>query len=360
MLFGYSIAATSENWLHESMIAAVEKVHSLVDEGKRMPKWPNIFPDAYRERLSGRKGLAKRLAVYTKAIKSLSSADRELVLQALSTQNRISELLSRQCDCMDLEELPMASREPIKNLFTFAFGLLTDYGVRQRQYKALCETIPARICPFCGCEGLDAPGAPQEDLDHYIPRSKYPFAAANLRNLAPMGGRCNASYKHMQDPLRGTDGRRRIACDPYLTDGISISLNNSIVDDFAVDRIISEWVIDFQPTNEAIESWEEIFHIRERWKRDILDEPTFNQWLGDFRNYCRSAAFRFTADNDVTEAIDRYEQYLSGCGFRDRSFLKAAVFRFISIRCAQGCQRLLPLLRDLTGVPQPQNAPLPI
>ncbi|MCF7538032.1 hypothetical protein [Pseudomonas petrae] len=354
MLFGYPVAVTAENWLHDCLIVAVKRVHELVTAGKRMPSWPRLFPEAYRDRLSGRKGLEKRLKAYTTAIKTLNAAERQSVLEAVEAQNKISDLLIRRCDCEELANLPERIREPAKDLFTFAFGLLTDYEIRQRQYLALCNSIPARVCPFCGCEGLDAPGAPQEDLDHYIPRSKYPFAAANLRNLAPMGGRCNASYKHIQDPLRANDGRRRAACDPYHTAGVGISLSNSVVDEMTPGPIVSDWVIEFLPTNEAIETWDEIFHIKERWTRDVLDERTFNQWLGDFRNYCFTATLQITGDGDVLRAVSRYEEYLTGCGFSDRAFLKAAVFRFLLRRCSVGCQRLLPMLRDLTGAPQPR------
>lgn len=353
MLFGYPVVVTAENWLHDSILAAVKRIHELIEDGARMPRWPKILPEAYRDKLSGRKGLAQRLKAYSGAIRSLGSDERQSLLRALEAQNRISELLCRQCDCEELTDLPAAAQKPVKALFTFAFGLLTEYGVRQRQYRDLCERIPARICPFCGCEGLDAPGAPQEDLDHYIPRSKYPFAAANLRNLAPMGGRCNATYKRAQDPLRRIDGLRRVACDPYGATGVRVSLNNSIVDELTPGSIVSNWIIEFLPVGEEVETWDEIFHIRERWRRDVLDDSTFNQWLGDFRNYCLTAALQFAGDGDVVNAVSRYEQYLSGCGFSDRSFLKAAVFRFLLYRCATGCQRLLPILRDLTGAPQP-------
>ncbi|WP_418126184.1 hypothetical protein [Variovorax sp. 160MFSha2.1] len=353
MLFPYPAAATADNWLHDVVLAAVKAVHKLVDDGEPMPEWPNILMVDYRDKLLGRSGLAERFITYEQAVRALDPAGRQLLFNAIDAQNKISALLAGQCDCAELAELPAGTREPAKALFTFAFELLTSFEIRQRQYELLCKVIPARICPFCGCEGLDAPGAPQEDLDHYIPRSKYPFAAANLRNLAPMGGRCNSAYKKTQDPLRRATGERRLAIDPFDTQGISVSLDNSIVDEETAGPIISAWVIDLLPSGEAVDTWNEIFHIRERWTRDVLDERTFMQWLGDFRNYCMTAALQFTGDNDVMDAVQRYEQYLTGQGFRDRAFLKAAVFRFLVRRCAAGCQRLLPILRDLTGSPPP-------
>lgn len=353
MLFGYPVEVTAENWLHESIIAAVLDIHALVDEGKKMPIWPKILPDAYREKLKKRTGLKDRLSSYASVLRKLSAIERQQILNALVAQNRIPELLSSQCDCEDIGDLPKAIREPILSLFTFVFGLLTEYEVRQRQYAALCTKIPARVCPFCGCEMFEAPGAPQEDLDHYIPRSKYPFAAANLRNLPPMGGRCNKRYKQAQDPLRRANGLRRRACDPYSAVGVTVSLDNSLVDEVTAGPVVAEWMIEFDPTNEVVETWDEVFHIKERWSRDVLDQTTFNQWLGDFRNYCLTAGLQISNDTDVRDAVERYEQYVSGSGFREQAFLKAAVFRFLLRRCALGCQRLVPLLRDLVGVPQP-------
>ncbi|MCE9658080.1 MAG: hypothetical protein K8R60_05935 [Burkholderiales bacterium] len=354
MLFSYPVSAAGENWLHECMVTAVKTVHALVDEGKPLPRWPTIIPEAHRKQLSSRTGLRDRFAAYAEAIRALSQAHRSSVLEALDAQNKIRELLARQSDCAELVDLPLAVREPAKALFTFGFDLLTPFEIRQHQYRALCALIPVRVCPFCGCEGLDAPGAPQEDLDHYIPRSKYPFAAANLRNLAPMGGRCNSAYKKTQDPLRRATGERRLAFDPYDTAGLTISVDNSLVDELTAGPVVSDWVIEFVPAGEAVDTWDEIFHIRERWRRDVLDEQTFRQWLGEFRNYCLTSALQFAGDGDVVVAVQRYEQYLAGCGLGDRAFLKAAVFRFLLRRCAVGCQRLFPILTDLTGAPQPQ------
>jgi len=354
MLFSYPVAAAAENWLHECLVAAVKTTHDLIDHGEQLPTWPGIIPEAHHGKLTRRRGLRDCFADYAKAIKKLSTAERKSVLEALAAQNRIQELLVRQCDCVELLDLPPGVREPTKALFTFGFALLTPFEIRQRQYEVLCESIPVRVCPFCGCEGLAAPGAPQEDFDHYIPRSKYPFAAANLRNLAPMGGRCNSSYKKTQDPLRRASGERRLAFDPYDTAGLSISFDNSVVDEQSTGPVVLNWVIEFLPAGEAVDTWDEIFHVRERWKRDELDKKTFEQWLWDFRNYCVTAALQIAGDGDVVDAVRRYEQYLSGCGFRDKAFLKAAVFRFLVRRCDAGCKRLWPILRNLTGAPEPQ------
>lgn len=353
MLFGYPIEATAENWLHDSVIAAVEKIHEFVEDGKNMPVWPDILPVAYRDKLENRPALQERLSSYDAALRNLTVAERKQTLDTLGAQNRITELLNCQCNCQAVAQLPLAIREPILSLFTFVFGLLTAYEVRQRQYVALYNSIPAKICPFCGCEGLEAPSQPQEDFDHYLPRSKYPFAAANLRNLAPMGGKCNATYKRTQDPLHHTNGQRRLAFDPYSSISIGISLDGSVVDEAAAGPIVTKWMIDFYPDNEAVETWDEIFHVRERWTNNLLRTHAFSHWLESFRNFCRLANLNIADDESVMEAIKRYAELQTGIGFDDKAFLKAAFFNFLHRRCIDGSPRLLPILRDVAGAPQP-------
>ena len=84
------------------------------------------------------------------------------------------------------------------------------------------------MCPFCALEYFDAPGAPREDLDHYLAVSRYPFAAANLRNLTPMGMKCNERHKGDGDILRDEAGNRRQSFDPYVERELQVSVLNSI------------------------------------------------------------------------------------------------------------------------------------
>lgn len=360
MLFGYPDKVTAENWLHKCVLDAVGNIHKSVDAKKRLPKWPGIFPAIHQEKLKKRTGLKNRFADYAKALRALLPNERKRVFDALHAQNKLPELLNCECDCDRLTDLPASMHEPIKSLFEFTFSLLTELQIRHRAYEKLCDHIPALVCPFCGVERLDAPGAPQEDFDHYIPRKDYPFAAANLRNLPPMGGRCNTAYKGIQDPLRKKNGDRRRACDPYASTGVGVSLNSSEINDKTVGPIVAKWAIEFSPTDEKIETWDEIFHVRERWTRDVLDQRTFSQWLGDFRTFCLTAGFQFAGDADIVRAVERFEQNVSGMGIRDLGFLKAAVFRFVANRCESGCQRLLPILRDAVAPPKmvtPNPAP---
>jgi hypothetical protein len=347
VLFGYPIEAAADNWLHDCLAETLRSIHADLEPARTAPNWPEILPAPYRAKLRTRTGLRDRLLSYRTAAKALTSSEREFVLQAFDNENKIALLLSGQCSCEAIGELPVSIRQPVRDLFDFAFQLLAQLGVRDGQYSAIYETTPYHVCPFCGCEYFDAPGAPREELDHFLARSKYPFAAANLRNLVPMGHKCNACYKGTQDILYKNDGTRRKAFDPYNHAEVRVSLDNSVPFMRMGRRIpLPLWCIEFDVNSEEVTTWDEVFHLRERYERDILDE-CFPSWLMEFGNWCKAAQTEAQSDQEVMNAVGRFARFHENQGLGDRSFLKAAVFRMLQKRCAEGNTRLVSLIKDL-------------
>ncbi len=346
MLFGYPLAATQNNWLHDCVLDAVTTVHSLVDAKKRYPAWPKILPDAHQAALKSRTGLRDRLKAYDTALRKLASKrERDVIFVAITDQNRIADLLSNSCDCAALDKLPPAIHAAVTSLFDYVFGLLTDLKVRDEHYKAIYDAATDHVCPFCGTEYFDAPGAPREALDHYLAKSRYPFAAANLRNLVPMGHKCNSNYKLAVDVLYDVDGGRRVAFDPYNHTSIYLVLDDSEPFDGSTPST-PRWTIKFEPDGPAIPTWDAVFSIRERYQRDHLDEG-YSAWLREFQNWARSADRDGDTDASLLEALRKFEQFHAGNGMSSKAFLKAAVFRMLRLRCEQGHDRLKQLLRDL-------------
>lgn len=347
LLFGYPTEATEDNWIHDCLSEILESIHSGLKTAKGPPGWPEIVPEQYRTRLTNHRGLRDRLLTYQEALGMLGPGEQDEVLQAVGTQNEIGSLLSRASDCAAITGLPGPIREPAKDLFHFAFMLLTPLGIRDHQYAIIYEASAYCVCPFCGFEYFDAPSAPREALDHYLPESKYPFAAANLRNLVPMGNKCNSRYKLAQDILFSNTGVRRRSFNPYNHAQIQLSLESS--EPFAgKNGQLPRWEIDFYPNSEEVDTWAEVFSIRERYSRDVLD-PCFKNWLALFGAWCRCSCNQPGSPGELTEAIQRYCSYLEEWGFSDRGFLKAAVFRMLLRYCEQGNQRVITFLLDLAN-----------
>jgi hypothetical protein len=344
--------ATTENWLHESLIHAIKIIHEKVELGEALPEWPGVFPAAYCDKLKKKWGLRDRLDAYRAAVVTISSEQRSEILAAMHDQNRIADLLKCGCDCPTILDLPVEVQEEIKILFDFAFGLLTDFGIRHRQYAYLHKTMGARVCPFCGLEEFSAPHAPQEDFDHYLPRSLYPFAAANLRNLAPMGHKCNSHYKRAKDILKTGEGIRRAAFDPYGQPQVHLSLNNSNISQIASGSFVIAWNLELEPEIPEMETWDYVFSVRNRYLTDALEDRNFNAWIWDFKKWFEGRPIP-ASNQQLIDVVSDYASILADAGFREKAFLKAAVFRFLKTRLIAGCQRVSGLLRDTTGMPQP-------
>jgi hypothetical protein len=352
VLFGYPITATAENWLHECLLEMVQTIHARHDAGKPVPTWPGIIPETYRSKLSTRTGLKNRLNRYSVAARKLSVLERQQVLTCLAQQNRIADLVSCSTDCDSLADLPEAMRTPVAELFNFAFGLLTALGVRDRHYYAIYTAASYPVCPFCGCEYFDAPGAPREDLDHYLPKSLYPFAAANLRNLVPMGMKCNERYKQAQDILRNATGARRRSFDPYAERHITVVLDNSVPFGSA-DGQTPDWRIDFEPDSVECATWDNVFHFRERIIRDVLN-ASFRQWLGDFSAWFKMRmGIADPGDTEVLDAMCTYAEDMALTGLTAREFLRAPVFQMLHRHCAAGDQRVLALMKTVITIATP-------
>lgn len=351
MLFGYPISATGENWLHECLSEILRSIHASVKATTTLPAWPEIIPEPYRKRLHKRTGLRDRLNTYRTALENLPIGEQEQILQALHDQNEIPLLLSCQRNCKAITDLPEVIREPVKELFKFAFTLLTDMEIRDWHYTLIYNAVPSHTCPFCGCENFDAPRKPREALDHYLAESIYPFAASNLRNLVPMGNKCNSRYKLAKDILTKDNGTRRKSFDPYNCTGIRLSLENSqpFAGTLTTTGQVPRWQIEFEPNTEEVLTWDEVFRIRERYQKDVLD-PEFISWLRYFKSWCKSAKVVPSSDEEVVDAIDRCAIHCEEIGISDRAFLKAAVFRMLHTHCKKGDQRLISFIKDVIGI----------
>ncbi len=82
------------------------------------------------------------------------------------------------------------------NLLELAF----DYNMVAREYGyRLTNNADVTVCAYCGLEKIQTYNNPhlqvRHDLDHFYPKSRFPFLAISLYNLIPAGGICNQKHK---------------------------------------------------------------------------------------------------------------------------------------------------------------------
>jgi hypothetical protein len=75
-----------------------------------------------------------------------------------------------------------------------------------RAYLDAQKRIALKVCP--GCDGKPpsiSDGVIHEDLDHFFPKSKYPFLSIHPLNLTPFCKDCNQTYKRSRDAILDID-----------------------------------------------------------------------------------------------------------------------------------------------------------
>lgn len=342
MFFCYPAAANANNWFHDCLYRALLQIHDLIDAGQGLPPWPEILPAEFHERLGNRLRLRQLCEAYYEALTQLDDENATLVRRMLEDQNRIVGLLDNSCTCAGFDELPPAMQEPVRLLFQYAFNQLDELQIRDQQYEVIRQSTG--VCPFCGIAPLAGLQTMREDLDHYLFRDRYRFAAANLHNLAPMCGRCN-TYKGTQDMV-WSNQTSRPAFNPFDCEGVTVSLAETEV--FGNSDLLPIWQLTFEPNDDRTATWLEVFDILHRFRQDVLNQ-NFLKWLEDAARIGRiHGGLGFENEDEVFLLLNRAVQTFPADRREPYSFLREAVFKLLETACRQGepLRRLCELLRS--------------
>lgn len=96
------------------------------------------------------------------------------------------------------------------------------------------EILNLRICPYCGRQfvyAVEENGATvKPQIDHFLPKRKYPFLALSFFNLIPVCNTCNMIYcKGEHDPLEPTNQRPFSMIYPYEFENGDLSFNIQLI-----------------------------------------------------------------------------------------------------------------------------------
>lgn len=130
------------------------------------------------------------------------------------------------------------------------------------------------VCPFCSLGKLrNRKGLRREDFDHYLNKSYYCLAAANMRNLVPTCSVCNQDYKKAKDIL--ADGP---AFYPYgVIPKVEVEVDCQTypaIDNFGDS---GEWSVKLklvQPDQDAeskMKAWDRVYCVKKRLEDEIQE-----------------------------------------------------------------------------------------
>ncbi|WP_162900969.1 hypothetical protein [Erwinia persicina] len=87
------------------------------------------------------------------------------------------------------------------------FAQIFNYDELSNRYGyEIVKASGLEVCPYCNAEEIrtiQGAKSHRPDIDHFLPKAKYPFFAASIYNFVPAGGACNRSFKRDVDLMQG-------------------------------------------------------------------------------------------------------------------------------------------------------------
>lgn len=347
MLYRMPAKAAEENWLCDALSAVLEKGFADLDAGTAPTAWPDCLPAEHIEILKRRGKLGEAVTAVITAYGGLAPGPRALVREAREDQLQLAEMFEGGRTAMVLDDLPEAIRAPLDDFSKRVFDVLDDLGVRARSYKVHDED--GRLsCAFCGYEAADNSLVRNMDWDHYLARSRYPFAGANLRNFTPMGDACNGTFKLAKDVLRTDAGTRRRCFDPYASEPATMDLLASTLFARGPGNQLPEWVVTFNGDADYCQTWDSVFSLRTRWMARL--DTVHRGCLDLFGSAYRGNAL---SDDQIVERLDGLAKTPALDSMAAGGFLAAAVFGLWASRAAADGAEAEHLRRLLSRATQP-------
>lgn len=337
MLFAFPPSPPTANWVHDFMMSLVEEVLSARSLETKARPWKDLVPPNRADSLGRLRGVKRRYANLETAAWDFSVEGAKVAMARVHSSDYYKNVLDGSLDYASSLNSPASFNSALRSLFDYAFSILgtlkdevcNQLSIRDSLYSRIYHAVDGHFCPFCGIDRFDAPqpGMPRHPLDHYLAISLYPIFGSDLKNLVPMCGRCNSSFKLAADMLLSVDGRPRPCLDPYGGQIARVSLADSEPFGGEQNGRLPKWKIDFYPALEVFETWDEVFSIRFRYEKSLLDAE-YTSWLSDFAGWVKMSGMPMSNSAEISEALRRWASLCPE--LRDQGFLKRPVFEMLA------------------------------
>lgn len=257
--------------------------------------------------------LKKDVDVIYEKCKTLTVAEREYIVQAFETNNRIEDLCNGTISIVELNTLPNVIQLEVKNLLESFYSRLLDIkkvpGEKLDYYNQLVKANKYNTCPICGLASFETADSKYiEDYDHFFPKSLYPFIAVNFDNLVPTCDKCNKKHKGSKKPL-DNNGK---AYFPFESgrQSIEVFANIDTIDFDEDEKLIQQANFNFSGNTEKNATWNWLFNIENRYSAEI---KTYSySWLRALKKeivFCSSVSTEEYIDFKISSyEVDKYDE----------------------------------------------------
>lgn len=313
------------NSLLEHLVCNVwcEACDDLCDD-KLQDEFKNIYNYSVKKEVTLKDEVERIYEVF----KGLTEEQKNITKQSFTTNNSI-EILCNGGVPIYLNQLPNVVDSDIKPLFKWCYETLLNKkkiaGDKMDYYKTLIKHNDFVTCPCCGLIDFESfESKYREAYDHYLPKSKYPFASVNFQNLVPLCYKCNSDRKKAKDPIEND----RIVFYPFSSEEHAIEIASNFVlgvNEERLDIELNDFEINFTGDAPKIETWNWLFDIEERYGNQIKGfAKTFLIKIKRRHKKFLKLKAGWTFVDTLDELIEDYEfDYYDDKKFLKIAFLKA-------------------------------------
>ncbi|MFA0158136.1 hypothetical protein [Vibrio sp. 10N.261.46.A3] len=283
-----SVPILSERYCIEYYLEGLVLSENIVDIDL-MPNENKIWMREERDRVVDRLLLL---------IENRESVLIQRIIDDLRSENRASRLritLKKLLSMMSGNNLLSREEKALFPNWVNEFANIFNYNQMAKNFgNEMTSSLHINFCPYCNQENTEtitaASARSRPDLDHFHPKSKFPFLALTLSNLIPSGHRCNQTYKKSKIMLNkvhpyldgvGSDALFNFNFsfhNGYEKENLNITVNelgqqiDNNIDFFKIENVYNQ---------DSSKEWFMEFHERYEYRRcvdreifdDILDDP---------------------------------------------------------------------------------------
>lgn len=265
-----------------------------------------------------------------KICKTISPKNLKTLKKGVHNNSRIRELCNGTISPLqygDIDEINPELSKQLKIFFNYLYDevilkapIYNDYERIEEFYKKL--TGKSSICRFCGTgKILNKFHSKRSALDHYLPRSLYPFLSINCNNLIPICDTCNSKYKLAQNTLfevvkkdkKIIEVNRKKAFYPYCRNIIPINIDVTFKVPYSDGILPKDIEVNFDSLGyeEQLVTWDRLFGIKENYKAEYCSE--------DMKMYFEE---QYMYEVNFGKTHSEYIDLLKRNPFGDKNFMK--------------------------------------
>jgi len=309
--------------LHQFLEHLVCSVWCGADDNSCESKLQDDFKKLLPYKVNKNKSLNDEVERIYEVFKGLSDDQKDTIQEAFKTNNKIEKLCNKEEIPIYLSAMHKVVKDDIKPLFKWCYENLLDKaevaGEKLQYYKDLIDENGFDECPCCGLidfESIDPDNDYREDYDHYLPKSKYPFASVNFENLVPLCHKCNSKRKESKDPIEND----RSAFYPFKIGDHDIGITIEVDKDQDIEKLAKKDLrFIFTGDDDKIETWDWLFDINSRYNDKL--RPKVKTLIREMKNRYRQSK-KENQGKSFTDIIDQEIENYQIDRFSDWKFIK--------------------------------------